>query len=125
MPLTLKQAVEWTKDIVHIFEKNNVSIIRMGLHPSEELVIGKSLIAGPFHVAFKEMVMTKIWKEIIDTELNDITSKKIIISVSSRQIHNAIGYRQTNREQLKSRGYNVRFVSNPGLSKYQINVSNN
>ncbi len=125
VPLTLKQAVEWTKDIVHIFEKNNVSIIRMGLHPSEELVIGKSLIAGPFHAAFKEMVMTKIWKEIIDTELNDITSKKIKISVSSRQIHNAIGYRQTNREQLKSRGYNVRFVSNPGFSKYQINVSNN
>ncbi len=125
VPLTLKQAVEWTKDIVYIFEKNNVSIIRMGLHPSEELVIGNSLIAGPFHAAFKEMVMTKIWKEIIDTELNDITSKKIIISVSSRQIHNAIGYRQTNREQLKSRGYNVRFVSNPGFSKYQINVSNN
>ena len=122
VPLTLKQAVEWTKDIVRIFEKDNVSIIRMGLHPSEELVIGKSLIAGPFHSSFKEMVMTEIWKEIINTELNDITTKKIKISVCSRQIHNAIGYRQANREQLKSRGYNVCFVSNPGFSKYQLNI---
>ena len=72
IPLSLEQAVEWTKDIVQIFERNNVSIIRMGLHPSKELVIGKSLIAGPFHASFKEMVMTKIWKEIIDAELQSI-----------------------------------------------------
>jgi histone acetyltransferase (RNA polymerase elongator complex component) len=124
-PLTLEQAVEWTKDIVHIFEKNNVSIIRMGLHPSDELVIGKSLIDGPFHASFKEMVMTQIWKEIIDTELNDITSNKIKITVSDRQIHYAIGYQQTNREQLKSRGYNVRFERNPSFSQYQIDVCDN
>jgi len=124
-PLTLEQAVEWTKDIVHIFEKNNVSIIRMGLHPSDELVIGKSLIDGPFHASFKEMVMTQIWKEIIDTELNDITSNKIKITVSNRQIHYAIGYQQTNKEQLKSRGYNVSFVRNPSFSQYQIDVCDN
>ncbi len=124
-PLTLEQAVEWTKDIVQIFEKNNVSIIRMGLHPSDELVIGKSLIDGPFHASFKEMVMTQIWKEIIDTELYDITSNKIKITVSNRQIHYAIGYRQINKEQLKSRGYNVRFARNPSFSQYQIDVCDN
>ena len=125
IPLTLEQAVDWTKDIVHIFERNNVSVIRMGLHPSEELVVGKSLIDGPFHPSFKEMVMTKIWKETIDTELKGNTSNKIKITVSDRQIHYAIGYKQANREQLKSRGYNVRFVSNPGFSKYQIYVCDN
>lgn len=125
IPLTLEQAVKWTKDIVRIFERNKVSIIRMGLHPSEELVSGKSLIDGPFHPSFKEIVMTKIWKDIIDSELNDIISNKIKISVSSKQIHYAIGYRQANREQLKSRGYNVRFESNPCFSQYQINVCDN
>ena len=124
-PLTLEQAVEWTKDIVHIFEENNVSIIRMGLHPSDELVIGKSLIDGPFHPSFKEMVMTQIWKEIIDTELQRISSSspnKIKITVSDRQIHYAIGFRQTNKEQLKLRGYNVRFACNPLFSQYQLNI---
>jgi len=125
IPLSLKQAVEWTKDIVYIFEKNNVSIIKIGLHPSEELVIGKSLTAGPFHASFKEMVMTKIWEEIIDTELKDITSNKIKISVSNKQIQYAIGYKQTNKKQLISRGYNVRFAGNSGFSKYQIDVCNN
>ncbi len=124
-PLTLEQAVEWTKDLVHIFEKNDVSIIRIGLHPSEELVIGKSLIAGPFHASLKEIVMSKIWEEIIDTELQCINSRasnKIKITVSNRQIHYAVGYRQTNKEQLKSRGYNVRFEPNPSFTKYQLNI---
>jgi hypothetical protein len=97
----------------------------MGLHPSDELVIGKSLIAGPFHASFKEMVMTQIWKELIDTELQTINSSfsnKIKITVSDRQIHYAIGYRQTNREQLVSRGYNVRFERNPSFSQYQLNI---
>ena len=124
-PLTIEQAVEWTKDIVHIFEKNNVSIIRIGLHPSDELVIGKSLIDGPFHASFKEMVMTQIWKEIINTELNDITSNKIKITVSNRQLQYAIGYRQANKERLKSRGYHVRFERNPSFSHYQIDVCDN
>lgn len=125
IPLTLEQAVEWTKDIVHIFEENNVSIIRMGLHPSDELVIGKSLIDGPFHASFKEIVMTHIWKEIIDTELQSAdlsSSNKIKITVSNRQIHYAIGYRQTNREQLISRGYDVSFERNPSFSQYQLNI---
>jgi len=124
-PLSLEQAVEWAKDIVHIFEKNSVSILRMGLHPSDELVIGKSLIAGPFHPSFREMVMTQIWKELINTELqsfNSNFSNNIKITVSDRQIHYAIGYRQTNREQLVSRGYNVRFERNPSFSQYQLNI---
>ena len=124
-PLTLEEAVEWTKDIVHIFEENNISILRMGLHPSDELVIGKSLIAGPFHTSFKEMVMTQIWKELIDAELQSLNSSfsdKIKITVSDRQIHYAIGYRQTNREQLVSQGYNVRFEQNPSFSHYQLNI---
>lgn len=128
IPLKLEQAVEWTKDSVHIFERNNVSVIRMGLHPSDELVFGKSLIAGPFHPSFKEMVMTKIWEDIIDTELQSInssSSNKVQITVSDRQIHYAIGYRQANRKLLKSRGYIVRFTGNSSFSQYQINVCNN
>ena len=124
-PLTLEEAVEWTKDIIHIFEKNNISILRIGLHPSDELVTGKSLIDGPFHESFKEIVMTRIWKEIIDTELQSLelsSLNKIKITVSNRQIHYAIGYRQANREQLISQGYDVRFEHNPSFSQYQLNI---
>ncbi|MBM4055968.1 MAG: radical SAM protein [Planctomycetes bacterium] len=124
-PLSLELAVEWTKDLVRIFEKSNVSVIRMGLHPSDELVIGKSLIDGPFHPSFKEIVMTKIWEEIIHAKLKGTTSYNIRISVSDRQMHYAIGYKQANKVQLQARGYTVQFAGNPAFSQYQIDVCDN
>lgn len=92
---------------------------------SDELVAGKSLIVGPFHPAFKEMVMTKIWEEIIHARLKDYPSKKIKISVSDKQIHYAIGYKQINKARLQSRGYKVQFAGNHTFSQYQIDVCDN
>ena len=110
---------------MRIFERNNVSVIRMGLHPSDELVSGKSLIDGPFHPAFKEMVMTKIWEEIIHAKLKENTSGNIRISVSDKQMHYAIGYKQANKARLQSRGYTVQFAGNHTFSQYQIDVCDN
>ena len=61
--LSLEQAIDWTKEIVKIFETNHVRILRIGLHPSEGLLTGENLVAGPFHVAFGEMVRSALWKD--------------------------------------------------------------
>jgi histone acetyltransferase (RNA polymerase elongator complex component) len=124
-PLSLEDAVSWSKEILRTFEKHNITILRVGLHPSEELVDGKSLIAGPFHPSFKEMVMTEIWNEIILKNLNQAKSKKIIIKVNSKQLNYAVGYKGKNKNQLLAKGINVKFVGDSSFEKYQINVSNN
>jgi len=124
-PLSLEKAVIWSKDILRTFEKNNITILRVGLHPSEELVDGKSLIAGPFHPSFKEMVMTEIWNEIIFENLNGAKSKNLIIKVNNKQLNYAVGYKGRNKNQLLAKGIKVKFVGDPSFGKYQIDVSNN
>ena len=124
-PLSLEDAVSWTKEILRTFEKNNITILRVGLHPSEELVDGKSLIAGPFHPSFKEIVMTEIWNEIIFENLNIAESKNLIIKVNNKQLNYAVGYKGKNKNQLLAKGINVKFVGDSSFEKYQINVSNN
>ena len=62
-PLAIEMAVSWCKEIYLVFEKGGVNILRVGLHPSEGLMNGTSLVAGPFHISFRELVMTEIWKE--------------------------------------------------------------
>ena len=124
-PLSLENAVSWSKEILRTFEKNNITILRVGLHPSEELVDGKSLIAGPFHPSFKEMVMTEIWNEIIFENLNGAKSKNLIIKVNNKQLNYAVGYKGRNKNQLLAKGIKVKFVGDPSFGKYQIDVSNN
>ncbi len=124
-PLSLEDAVKWSKEIMSVFDKNNVTILRVGLHPSEELVDGKSLIAGPFHPSFREMVMTEIWNDIISKNLTQISTKDITIQVNGKQLNYAVGYKGKNKKELQTKGIKVKFVGDSSFTKYEINVSNN
>jgi histone acetyltransferase (RNA polymerase elongator complex component) len=70
LPLTLEDAIQWTKEVVRIFEEGNVTILRIGLHPSEGILSGDALVAGPFHVAFGEMVQSALWREVLSGALS-------------------------------------------------------
>ncbi|MDR2085345.1 MAG: radical SAM protein [Bacteroidales bacterium] len=121
-PLALEEAVEWSKYLMKLFEENNVKILRMGLHPSEGLISGNSLIAGPFHVSFKELVLTALWKDLLEERSENIESKKIIIEVSPKAINYAIGYNALNKNALTDRFDSVVFKTNNELTGYEFNI---
>lgn len=124
-PLSIEDAVLWTKELVKVFEKNNVTILRIGLHPSEELVDGKSLIAGPFHPSFKEMVMSAIWNELILKELGNKNPDKVTFRVNEKQLNYAVGFNGSNKQYLIEKGISTRFIADNNLSNYQFDVSYN
>ncbi len=64
-PLTLDEAVfiaAWWR--MH-FAKSNIPVIRMGLQATKELDSGASVLAGPYHPAFGEMVIASIYSHRI------------------------------------------------------------
>ncbi len=124
-PLSIEEAVLWAKELVKVFEKNKILILRIGLHPSEELVDGKSLIAGPFHPSFKEMVMSKIWNELIFKELENKNPDKVTFRINDKQLNYAVGFNGCNKRELTQRGIITRFTADSSLSKYQFDVSYN
>ena len=124
-PLSLENAVLWTKEIVQRFEKNNVKILRVGLHPSEELSYEKSLVAGPYHIALNEMVMTEIWNDLLIKRLKDWKIRRfedLKIFVNLQQLNYAIGYQQKNRKTLQNLGFKVKFVGDEKFEKYEIEI---
>jgi len=118
-PLPLEQAVEWCKHLMKLFVKNNVTILRMGLHPSEGLFTGNSLIAGPFHVSFKELVLTAIWSDILKTPM---VGEKLTIEVSPKSINAAIGYKSVNKKALLKQFRFVSFKINNNLADNEFNI---
>lgn len=64
-PYTLEEAVRISKIIYGMFVANDINVIRIGLQPTEDINVGKELIAGPFHPAFRELVEGSIYNEII------------------------------------------------------------
>jgi len=107
-PLRMKEAILWAKDLYLFFEKTNVNVIRIGLHPSEELDSEHSLVAGPYHPSFKELVMTEIWKEHLFDHIEFKSDKAIIIYVPHDQLNYAIGHKKENINLLKNHFYSVK-----------------
>lgn len=106
-PLTIGEAVEQSADLYEYFTENNVKVLRIGLHTSDDLN-GEAFVAGPYHKNFAEMVLSRIWGRKLDKI--DEKSDKIVVEVPEDQLNHAIGYRGENKRKLQERYKKVTFV---------------
>ncbi|MCQ2959589.1 MAG: radical SAM protein [Bacteroidales bacterium] len=118
--LSLENAILWTKEIYSLFLKNNITVLKVGLHPNKDFTSNKYLLAGPFHPSFKELVLSEIWFDKIKNINNTSLSKNISIFVSETEINNAIGYSSKNKEFLKKSFKNVYFQIDKNLKGYEF-----
>lgn len=116
-PLNMKEAVNWASRILPVFEEAGVKVLRVGLHPSEGLLSGDELVAGPFHQSFKELVVTEIWKQKLNILLKNEQRRKLTIYVSPKELNYAIGYEGSNRKMLQRKFKTVEFIPKRSLSK--------
>ncbi|PHS52381.1 MAG: radical SAM protein [Lutibacter sp.] len=121
--LSLDEAVNWSKEVLKIFIKANIKVLRVGLHPSDELELGKSLVAGPIHPSFKEMVLSSLWRDVLFERLDKKGESSIY--VAEKQLNYAIGYKGINRIDLKMKGYDVKFIADATLKDFDLNVCYN
>jgi histone acetyltransferase (RNA polymerase elongator complex component) len=116
-PLAMEEAIQWTKKIIPIFEENKVKILRIGLHPSEGLLSGNELVAGPFHPSFKELVMTNIWSDLLNPLVKSHQSGKIEIRVPENEINFAIGYNAKNKMMLLKYFQQIKFIADNNITR--------
>lgn len=121
--LSLEEAVHWSKEVLKIFNEAGVNVLRVGLHPSEELELGKSLIAGPIHPSFKEMVLSALWKDILNKAV--INKGESDVYVSQKQLNYAIGYKGQNRNEFKTKGCEIKFIADLSLKDFELDVRYN
>ena len=106
-PLTLDAAVEQSAALYEFFTENEVKVLRVGLHTSEDLN-GDAFVAGPYHKNFAEMVLSRLWGRKFDKI--DEKSDNIVIEVPENQLNHAIGYKGENKKKLQERYKKVTFV---------------
>ncbi len=123
VPIPLKTAIGWSKEIFKYFEATGINVIRIGLHPSEGLLTGKELVAGPFHPSFKELMLTSIWEEILRPLIWIHEHEKLIIAVPPDQINYAVGYKSENRKMLLKHFKEVKFRPDLNLQAREFRVT--
>lgn len=122
-PLTLSEAIEQVADIVPLFVDADVKILRIGLHPSEGLLDRSSLVAGPFEVAFGEMVFSRIWNSKLSNVVYPNGKRnQLIITVANGMRNPSIGYKAINKNLLLESFRKVIFNESAELKGFEYHV---
>lgn len=106
-PLTVGQAVERCKEIVALFKKHTVNIIRVGLQNTEEISDPShqqsQVVAGPYHPAFRQLVEASMWYDSIVNEIKKVNTKVIEVKITAnpQDINQIVGHKKENILKLK------------------------
>ena len=106
-PLTVVQAVEICKDLVKIFTKKKIEVIRIGLQTTEEISNPddekSDVVGGPYHPAFRQLVESSIWNDVIVEKIKKMNTKvkEVVITVNPADVNNVVGQKKENIINLK------------------------
>lgn len=117
--LTLEEAVERSRILYAYLEEAGIRTIRLGLQATEELSKEKTMVAGPYHPAFRELVET----EIAYVFLKDIFEKEGVQTIfcTETEVSRIVGLKKKNKERF-GKDFQVKIQNN--LSEGQVLIGN-
>lgn len=116
MPQTLESAVDLASKLYIMFTKNNIKVIRLGLHSIEK----EAYLAGPWHPAFSELCLSRI---MLGKVLKQLKQKgKYILYVSKSDVSKMIGQKKSNLLHLNSLGYECKVKEKENLGSLEIAI---
>ncbi len=105
--LTVVQAVEICKELVKMFTKKKIDVIRIGLQPTDTITDPQNknseVVAGPFHSAFRQLVESGMWYDVIVDKIKKLNAKvkEVEVIVNPQDVNNVVGQRRENISNLK------------------------
>ncbi len=103
-PFTLDKSIEIVKKVLVLFYTNNINVIRVGLQATEDIAIGKEVLAGPYHPAYRELVESKMYGDYIEYLINKYEAKENIkVLVNKKNVSRILGNKKSNVKELKEK----------------------
>jgi histone acetyltransferase (RNA polymerase elongator complex component) len=118
-PLSLDEAVLLCHKAVARFEQAGIVVIRVGLQPTAELERPGTIIAGPWHPAFRQLVESARFLDTMSALLpRGGTSGAVTFFVNPADLSSAIGQKRRNIHTIKDRyGMNARIMADPAVPR--------
>ncbi len=116
-PLALDEAVEISKELLLLFNQAKIQVIRIGLQPTDNITLGKDVVAGPFHPSMRSLVEESIYYDILDQAFKDykiLDRDEIEIHVSNSKLSYVVGNKAINKEKLRKK-YRIKNIKYRGL----------
>lgn len=97
---TLEETVKVSSEMLEIFIKNNIDVIRIGLMTNEDINCDK--VIGAYHPAFGELVFGAYYLKIIKSLIfGETKGKMLIINAPKALVSKISGHKKANINKLK------------------------
>lgn len=102
-PLGMPDAIDMCKYALRRFGEANIPVIRVGLQTTREMETAGSIIAGPYHPAFRSLVEESMFFDMASAMLADrkISEQEVNFSVSPKDVSFFLGHHNKNMQTLK------------------------
>lgn len=122
-PQSLQEAVSLCSELLELFYKESIEVIRLGLHSGGDVEEG--YLAGPYHPAFRELCESEIYFRNAKQALKKarIDGGPASLFVAENAISQMIGQNRANLTALKAEGYECKVIPRSGFKKYQVTAS--
>ncbi len=121
-PQSTDEAAEICAELLLMFYKADIKVIRLGLHSGGNVEEG--FVAGAYHPAFREMAESIIYLKKIKEQIEKekLFNGVIEITVGSPYISMATGQKKSNIKELSRMGYTAKIIGNNEYKKYEVSV---
>ena len=101
-PFTLEESIQIVKKLLTLYYVNNINVIRVGLQATEEIQLGKSIVDGPYHPAFRELVEGEMVKDYLESLIIEYkVENNITVKTNKKNISKIIGNKKCNSLYIK------------------------
>ncbi|MCH5208379.1 MAG: radical SAM protein [Oscillospiraceae bacterium] len=109
---SFEETVELCARMLKMFDKNGISVIRMGLHASKELE--EKMLGGVYHPSFREIVESRLFLNEISDRLEKLGKGSYTLFTDRKNISKAIGQKRENILKLREKGYDIKVKEKTG-----------
>lgn len=103
-PLTLQEATRVCKLMLHRALRSAIPVIRIGLQPTEGLMAQGTIVAGPFHPAFRQLVEAELCYDMLSLLAAGLPAgTTVTIGCAPSRCSDVVGQRRSNIELLQRR----------------------
>ena len=97
IPWSLAEAVSLCKQLLHRSEQAGVPVIRLGVQATDELAAPGTILAGPWHPAFRQLVEGERWFDLVATLTGTLLPETgVELSVPRGRLSDLVGQRRVN-----------------------------
>lgn len=123
-PYSLDETIKLCKKIYCTFYKNGIDIIRIGLQPTDNITLGKDVVAGPFHPSIRQLTIQELYKDATDEVLKNFSEQDIDVYVNNGVLNYFVGNKGANKKYLMEK-YKIKKFKVHGTKDDKITIQSN